>query len=253
MEVILHPQAILQVSDHATRSKYQSSDIKYICGVIYGTITRKIEVCSSTESLLHEIDGHLEVDTEAYKTIDFHHSKNFVDESPIGWYTTQVFPPETIKLMNDAFQKLFNVILRIQYNEDGEHPITVFLPHKEQEGDEIEWIETRFEYESELAERVALVQLQADGTAEMQISFQLDAYVALDKQLEKIQNYLQKVKNGELPFDHDLVRRAATIAKWWKQSHLKQTPDSSIPQAQISYIIGLLGETIVEYESVLKK
>ena len=252
MEVIVHPQAVLQIADHATRSKYQSSDIKYICGVIYGIITNKIEISSSTESLLNEVDGSLEVDNLAYKTIDLHHSKNFVDETPIGWYTTQEFSPETIMQMNSAYQSLFDVHLRVQYNQEGNHPITIYLLNKENEESDVQCQETIFEYESELAERVALVQLQADCNADSQISFMKDAYSALDKQLSKICDFLVKVQKGELPFDHDLVRRAATVAKWWKQGHLKTTKDSSIQSAEISHIIGLLGETIVEYEMSTK-
>ena len=253
MDVIIHPQTDFQIADHATRSKYQNPDIKYICGVLYGTITKNIEICSSTESLLNEVDGSLEVDKTAYSAIDLHHTKNYVEEIPIGWYSTQNFDEETISKMNSAFQKIFNVVVRIQYNQEGEHPITVFLPKEGQETKTIEWVETRFSYESELAERVAIVQLQGDGTAENRISFQQDAYVALEKQLSIIEKYLEKVKNGEIPFDHDNVRRAATIARWWKQRHINQEKDSKIPSAQISYVIGMLAETIVDYEKSLAK
>ena len=251
MEIIIHPQTDFQIADHATRSKYQSSDIKYICGVLYGTITKKIEICSSTESLLNEVDDHLEVDKTAYSAIDLHHSKNYVDEIPIGWYTTQEFDNETINKMNSAYQKLFNVVVRIQYNQNGDFPITVFVPKENHETQTIDWIQTRFSYESELAERVAIVQLQGDGTAENRISFQKDAYSALEKQLSIIVNYLENVKNGKLPFDHDLVRRAATVSRWWKQRHIKNEMDSKIKSAQISYIVGMLAETIVDYEKII--
>lgn len=254
MSVIIHPQALLQITDHATRSKYQSASIKYICGVIYGSCTGvkgmkelKIELSSTTEALVTDVGDKLEVDKEAYDCINAHHSKNFVDEIPIGWYHTQFLEDEIIQKMNDAFSAFFDVVVRAKYN-DGDHPITVFIPGAEPHT----WKEVPYTYESELAERVALVQLQADGNADNQISFTQDAYNALDKQLCLIVDYLEKTKKGEVEFNPELVRKCATVSKWWKQSYMKST-SSIVPSAQLSHVIGMLAETVVEFEKNGKK
>jgi len=254
MSVIIHPQALLQIADHATRSKYQTKDIEFICGVIYGSCTgmkgmkkTKIEICSTTEALLNRVDDGLEVDKEAYKYINEHHAKNFVDEIPIGWYYTQELDEETLEKMNKAFGLVFDVVVKAKYN-DGDHPLNVYVPGSEPNT----WKEAIYSYESELAERVALLQLQADGSADNQISFTQDAYNALDKQLSRIVDYLEKVKQGEMEFKPDLVRKCATVARWWKHNYMKES-QSIIPPAQISYIIGMIGETLVEFEKMKEK
>ena len=75
-----------------------------------------------------------------------------------------------------------------------------------------------------------------------------EAFDAMEKQLCKISDYLEKTKSGEIEFNHDYVRRCATIARWWRHSHMKNEKDKEIAPAQLSYLIGMLSETIVEFE-----
>ncbi|EAY15427.1 hypothetical protein TVAG_252400 [Trichomonas vaginalis G3] len=248
MEVFIHPQALLQIADHTTRSKYFSENIKYICGVIYGRQEGSdLELTSTIEINFIEEGYEIKVNPKTYEPLNNHHLKLYPEEIPLAWYSCQDLPESEISKINNAFAEIFKVYLRIHFKNE-ENPIDVFLLSENET-----WIPTSYSYKTEAPERIALIHLQSDGKAENRIEFTKTAFRVLDSHIDKILSYLENVKSGNKPFNCELVRKCATIAKWWKHSHMKKQPTRLVTAGELSYITGILAETYIELESKYKK
>ncbi|KAK8834807.1 COP9 signalosome complex subunit 6 [Tritrichomonas musculus] len=93
------------------------------------------------------------------------------------------------------------------------------------------------------------MQLQSEGSVEDQTQFTAKAFQSLDKDLEKVQKYLEKVAKKEIPFDAERVRKAATIAQWWDHNCGEEQPSDRIEeQANLALLCGMILETLTLYE-----
>ena len=239
--IIIHPQAILQISDHFTRSKYFIDQIEFICGIIYGYSDGfNFEICSTVESLIIETDSHYNLDSEVYYGLHKHHIDNFKDEIPIGWYIISPINEKNINLLNIPFENKFEVFLRIEFLFNNENIFKIFKKTRNNFWNEINYI-----YKSELAERVGLIGLQSEGNAENQISFLKFAFKSLNNQLEKIENYLIKIKNKEIPFNYELVRKSSDIIQYFKHQKLKNNSSNLLEISKLSYLTTLITEVLL--------
>lgn len=246
MKVFIHPNALLQISDHYTRSKYSEKEIPFICGVIYGNQERStIDMTTTIEVITQDSDEGLIIDPETFEPQHQHHLKIYPEEIPIAWYSSKKLNENEIQKLGNAFKKLLNnVYARIEFNiEDENHPISVYLPQEDGS-----WVQSDYSYRSEAPERISVIHLQSDGKAENRIGFTKTAFEELRNNIEIIMKYLEDVQSGKQEFNCQLVRDCATIAKWWKHSHMKKTPRQAFVSGQFSYLAGLLAQTMVELE-----
>jgi len=237
IKVIVHPLSLLQIADHHTRSEFFTEYFDFLCGVIYGMNDgTKIEVCSVIEAYLIREDDKIRIDSEAYEGLTKHHSMNYKNETPIGWYIIGKPCNDDIEAINKAFSSKFEVFLRGEFDDNQAESLALYYFEKN------EWNPVKYSYESELAERVGLLQLQSEGNAESQVNFSVSAFQSLKSHLNNIIQYLNAVKNGDIPFNADLIRRCNTIAIWWVSPSPIAEIDQYITEAQLSLLCGLIAQ-----------
>jgi hypothetical protein len=249
---IVHPQVALQIADHKTRSNFFEPEFKakckFVIGIIYGYVDeRKTELCSTTEIIVNPVAGGYEVDNKAYHFINNHHMVNYVGEIELGWYNISPMNDKEIAAVNAAMEKIFKVQIRITYDEKKKYTLNLFAPNEK------EWIPVFYRYQSELAEHAAIMEVQSQGDAKKQISFTADAYNAFDQQLQVIQEFLLKTKEGKIPFNPDLVRRCNDIGLWFIHSRRNIENEVNIEEGQLALLCGLLAEAMIKIEPTLEK
>ncbi|KAH0785562.1 COP9 signalosome complex subunit 6 [Histomonas meleagridis] len=251
--VSLHPHAMFVISDHANRIPFMNPPIKYACGILLGSYdSGKIEVNSAFEIKINvKEDGKLELDKEVYNTMYKVRNKVFPFETPIGWFVSQDYPQDEIDKLQSIISDADNMecLLRINFNKENEQMINVFLI----EGNKS--IPVDYNYESELGERIAMMQLQAEGDAESQIEFTADAFKALDTNLAEIQRYLIKVLNKEAPFDPVIVRECSTISQWFSHKDPNENKEAiaTEEQSNLALLCGMMLEVLSKAEHTSKK
>lgn len=205
---------MLIISNHYSRLPYDTPDppIKYHVGFLLGNYENdKVVVLSALEVLITEEDDKLKLDVEMYKREISLHRSIYPNNKAIGWYTLDKSTDEENLSISDALNVVDdfdNLLLGKFYPDEGDQPFRLFI----QKG--TEFIPTDYTYEAELAERIAMLQLQSEGDPESQILFTQNAFRSLDDDLSIIQTYLEKILTKEAPFEPTIVRQCANISQW---------------------------------------
>lgn len=260
LSVLVHPQAMLGMSYHFTRMKYdeKNADLPIQIGIFVGQSTgSKIEISATLELLVTGEKGDLVVDrpfiNSSYKDI---HLFSFPKDLALGWYTCKKLDddlfkelaPKVEQLINefDSQSRLFGEFFYDPKENKGEEiksPLSLYLLHNTQ------LTPVHFTYEAEQAELIAMLTLQSEGSADDQTQFTAKAFQSLDLDLEKVQKYLERVLKKEVPFNPEFVRRAATLAQWWDHNNLEEKGfDKVEEQADLALLCGMLLETLTLYE-----
>lgn len=258
-KINVHPQAILQIADQAARTPHLNPMPPYVCGLILGSVDGvSIEINTAlqipfkkdmkTDKFLvpHQIDGRLWERQQLE-----HHVAIYPKEQPIGWYVTRKHKEEDLEKLRTLLEPFVKgeSVFRVIFDSDAETPLTIHFP----KGDK--WIPVDYYYEAELAERIAMMQLQAEGNAESQVAFTADAFRSLDADLALIEDYLKNILSKKEKFDPVLVRKCADLAQWFSSSSSQAASNSSteIDQAQLSYLTCLMAETLAVLQSKATK
>lgn len=247
---VVHPQAILQIADHTTRSQFFGPQFKYICGFILGSSDGpKIEIHSAFEANIIEREDGLRLDRESFRIMRGQHQKIYPGEVVIGWYTCRAYDDATLMALAEVFEGVEHTdsLIRGEFLPDGDKLLTIYVNKNE------EWIPVEYNFESELAERIAMMQLQSEGNAESQVQFTADAFKSLDHHLEIIENYLTQMAEGAVPFDPVIARKCADIAQWWTHKNNGDDENKVIEQENLALLVGLLAETLAGFESKNRK
>lgn len=245
----VHPQAILQMADQAARIPFLSKELDFHCGFILGTNEGPhIELTAALQaSVTKQPDGSIKINSEVKNSMIRMHKEIYKNEIPIGWYTVQRYDKEDIEKLRTVFESNIEGedIIRGEFIYENDPPLALYISKGEK------WIQTEYTYEAELAERIAMMQLQAEGNAENQVAFTADAFKSLDEHLALIEQYLNKVINGEAPFIPDLVRKCANVAQWWSRSDSEEEykNDIEMDEAKLSLLITMLAESVSLYQA----
>jgi hypothetical protein len=246
ISVVVHPQLMLQLSEQFTRRPFLNPAQPYAIGVILGLVSGpRIEVCSAIEVGIRQ--DPLRLATQDYRVLLRQHQQIYRDEQPVGWYACQELDTEYIDKFHTLFGALDHIgpFLRGEFVE-REQPLRLFLQCGEG------WTVIEYSYESEPAERIALMQLQSEGNAESQVAFTADAYRSLDSDLEIIEKWLRDVANGVIKFDPVLVRKCAEVAQWW--DHKAEVNERRIiDQENLGMLIGRLTERVVGFKGSMNE
>ena len=244
--IVVHPQAILQIADQAARAQYLDPPSEYVCGVILGTTDGpKIEINSAIEVRTIKNANKVTIDREVYRTLFRHHHNIYPSEVAIGWYSCKDLSKDDLKALQEAFEAIDHAddYIRGEFLADREQPLILYSVKGDQ------WFPVEYSYESELAERIAMMQIQSEGNAESQVQFTADAFRSLDAQLAVIENYLNNVANGSAKFNAELVRRCADVGQWWNHKPRAEDDDSVLEQENVALLVGMLAETITLLET----
>lgn len=249
VSVAVHPQAILQIADHASRSKFFDSSMEYLCGFILGSSDgAKIEVHSSMEACIVKSGDNISIDKSARSVFNImykQHKQIYPTECVVGWYTCKPYPLDIVNTLREVFDSVehSDISIRGEFVEDGAHPLKLYMTR----GDS--WIDLEYEYKSELAEQIAIMQLQSEGSAESQVEFTAQAFRSLDSQLECIEQYLTAMADGKVQFDAVTARKCADIAQWWKHRPAVDDEESIVEQENLGLLVGLMAETLAGFEA----
>jgi hypothetical protein len=247
LKVILHPAAMFQISDHSTRSRYDTNTYPYRVGILLGTTDGlSVEVHSSLPGSATLSDGVVTIDHECLSRLLLQHVAIYKTEVIVGWYSCLPLKPTDFRLLTDAFQRELRendeILVSAEFLHDRDPQLAVYLSKGDTQ------VPVDYSYESELAERIAIMQLQSEGNAESQVQFTADAYRSLENHLKLIEDYLNDVANGKKPFDPVLVKKAADIAQWWNHSASNQTENRELEEANLALLVGLMAERLVDFE-----
>lgn len=244
--VKVHPQVMFVISDHSTRCKFSSSQVsQYPCGILLGSASgNTIEILDAYEILVTKDDnGNFSVDQETYSTTYEIKSKVF-SYVKIGWFISK-------DIKDDEMEQIGKVI---ENNEDMEGFIRIrFISGNEinhmmdvtvRKGNK--FVSADYSYESELGERIALMQMQSQGTSKSQVEYMKQAYKALDEKMAVIENYLSKMISGEVAFDPVMVKKINDLNLWFNNKDKAKKKDTKEleEQGNLTLMCGLITEKI---------
>jgi hypothetical protein len=246
--VAIHPQLLLQLSEQFTRRPFLTPPPpqQFSLGVILGSAEgARVEAFSAVEVRVVEKSGTslgYGLDGDNYHGLLRLHQQIYKDEKPIGWYSCEVLSPDHARIFHSLFepQDYIGPFIRAEFVE-RDQPLALFM----QRGDS--WVSIEYTYETAPAERIAMMQLQSEGNAESQVAFTADAYMSLNEDLGKIEAYVTKVANNELPFDSVLVRRCAEIAQWWEHKTEGEDQDKIMEEENLGLLVGILAQRLTAF------
>lgn len=256
--VLVHPQAMFIISDHYSRIQFDDAvvHLDYHLGILLGTYeNNNIVISSAMEIMLNKKDDEYVLDTTFYNQSMKMHKAIYPNDIVIGWYLLQKATKEEIHMITKAISSSddIEILLFGEFSTDtGSTPLQLFVPKED------EFVPVKFSYDTELAERIALLNLQSEGSAESQIRFTANAFKSLDEDLKLIETYLQKVANKELEFDPEMMRNCADIAQWWNHSinsHDDTNDDTNLveEQSSIALLAGTMFDTLLSQLKTLRE
>lgn len=213
---LLHPLAVLNISDHYSRTTAQISDEAqrltcHIVGCVIGTKSEAgVELFNSFELV---IDGSGVIDIDYFQHKQAHYKSVFREWEVVGWYTAphtqthdanhsaiaaQVGNPNIVSLVLDPHTADSDALPFTASSQAG--PITVKVASTDAEKIGID--------------HIARVVPQG-GSASMQLTAHLGGvHGAIGKLAEGVQcicGYLQGVKSGAIPKDQALLRQVQSL------------------------------------------
>ena len=247
--LVVHPQAILQIADQVSRSPFFDPPRQYLCGFLLGACDGpRMEIHSAIEVEIVSSDSGLSIHRPTFRTLLRQHQNIFPTEIPIGWYTCAEYTPEQVSALREAFEAIDHTeeYVRGEFLADRDSPFCLYTSV----GDA--WAPVEYAFESELAERIAMMQLQAEGTAESQVQFTADAYRSLDQHLAAMEDYLLQIAEGKREFDPVAARECANVCQWWTHSRDISDSDMVLDQEKLALFVGAVAEAVTNYSMKLR-
>lgn len=242
LDVKIHPQSVLVITDNISRKPYLTNGNKYLCGVILGSCENGvIEVLSSVEvPSITSDDGTLTIDKEFYNEMINDRIKVNPMETPIGWFTCEKYDDDVIAQLDKEFKVIdgMECLVRIEFDQNDSQMLKIFVNNNN------EYTQVDYNYDLDLSERIALLQLQKGDDSESQIKYTKDAYASMNENLGKVEKYLSDVCNGQCEFDAVLVRDCATLARWFEFKDDETENELDVIEEQSE--LGLMATMMVE-------
>ncbi|KAG1517117.1 hypothetical protein G6F53_001620 [Rhizopus delemar] len=215
LSISVHPLVLLNISDHYTRIRLQNPSI-IENGRVFGALLasqsgRDIDIVNSFElpfQLAEDGVNHLLDKTfllykldqlkQVFPTLDF-----------MGWYSIGIQPTELdLKLHEQQFDiEFYEPIMDMV---DGNYTRLVF-------------IKTSYKLETGEAERIAIDHVAKPSSTTSDTSLgnalvshlttQRNAIAMLHSRIQFLHEYLQDVKSGLMPVDHNLLRQISSVCK----------------------------------------
>uniref|UniRef100_A0A8C3Y1J4 COP9 signalosome complex subunit 6 n=2 Tax=Catharus ustulatus TaxID=91951 RepID=A0A8C3Y1J4_CATUS len=225
VSVALHPLVILNISDHWIRLRSQEGRNGQVIGALIGRQEgRNIEVMNSFELLAHGSGGHVLIDKEYYYTKEEQFKQVFKDLEFLGWYTTGG-PPEPADIhVHKQVCEIIESPLFLKLNPMTKHtdlPVSVFESVIDIINGEATMLFAELPYTlaTEEAERIGVdhvARMTATGggensTVAEHLIAQHSAIKMLHSRVRLILEYVRAAENGEVPFNHEILREACAL------------------------------------------
>ena len=210
-------------------------DISYFAGALYGIEDAdKIEVISTFQLAIKNDNGKIVVNRAAYEELDKYELDIHKSEKALGFYWIGNIPDKELDLITAELNNFYPVLCRIKFTGEDEHPIKLFAQEDQK------WKECKYSYRTENPEHICISELQSGGDVKKSIEFTISAYKELERNLDLIECHLQKMKNKEVEFDEDFVRKANEIGIWFRNTYETDADISSIEEANLGLLSGQL-------------
>lgn len=230
--VSLHPLVIMNIAEHHTRVRVQTSRVTPVFGALLGKIKgRHVELCNTFEFKLDQLsnsttDSQLLIDTE-FLTQRLELIKQVhADLDFSGWYTVEGKDWKTAS-MSSFYSQLLSLnesplVLRLDpIGVSNELPIHVYETIVNL-GTKLDFIEIPYTLITEEAERIGIDHVArysvTDGTSDTsivsdQIAIQYNAIRLLYQRMLLLLEYVRAVKQGQLERNEDLLREIGSLCQ----------------------------------------
>lgn len=238
LSVHLHPLVLINVSDHIVRFRHTGRAQQRVLGVLLGAFeARRVDVHTSFELIVQEesMDDSA-VDEEFFKSRSAQYLEVFPKYEFIGWYTTGCMPTETDNIYLKKFQELSDnenpFVLLVdtvrlaaeRVGQSEELPVKVFdsTTHIDGGNTTVLWKEVPYAIDTLQAERIAINHVAKNATAAtagyssdftQHTSGLANSVVMLNNRVKELLTYMEDVKAGRAPKNHDILRQLLNVCK----------------------------------------
>ncbi|KAK2715293.1 COP9 signalosome complex subunit 6-like [Artemia franciscana] len=233
--VSLHPLVIMNISEHWTRIRAQEGSPKQVIGALIGQQRgRHVEIMNSFELVFNEIEGDVIVDKVYYKVKEEHFKQVFSEMDFLGWYTTAGAPSTSD---TDGNPSMSDIEVHRQICEINDSPVfiklnpfsrTANLPIAVYESvidvvngvPKMLFVSLPYTLATEEAERIGVDHVAKVSAGESRnksavsehLQTQFSAIKMLKDRVQIIVEYLQAMKQGEVPFNPEVLRAACVLS-----------------------------------------
>ncbi|KAH9065945.1 COP9 signalosome subunit 6 [Lactarius vividus] len=226
LSLSLHPLPILNISEHLTRRRLQTStSLPFVLGALLGTQNgREVEIVNTFEVAVEPGDskvdhGSFNVRKEQYKQV-------FPSLEFIGWYTVASHPTSRHIALHEQFSAYCStpLLLILQPTDTlgasvtpGHLPLKAYEPTIEirDRSSRSVYIEAPFSVETGEAERIAVDTTARGGeggtSLESHLQTQRAAVKMLHDRILVLVNYVKAVLSDSAPKDHAAIRSLAAL------------------------------------------
>ncbi|CAF3188622.1 unnamed protein product [Rotaria socialis] len=229
----LHPLVIMNIAEHHTRVRVQTSRVNPVYGALLGKIKgRHVELCNTFEFKLTNDSPSTTTTSNVTIDMDFLTKKLELirqvhpDLDFTGWYTVESkdWNPSTMSLFYNQLSSLNESPLLLRLDPIGvsnELPIHVYETIVDL-GTKIDFIEISYTLITEEAERIGIDHVArysvTDGTSDTsivsdQIAIQFNAIRLLYQRMLMLLEYVRAVKEGQLERNDDLLREIGSLCQ----------------------------------------
>lgn len=229
----LHPLVIMNVAEHHTRVRVQTTRSVPVYGALLGKIKgRHVELCNTFEFKLTNNSGVTTTNANVMIDMDFLTKKLELikqvhpDLDFTGWYTVES-KDWNLSVMSSFYAQLATLnesplVLRLDpIGVSNELPIHVYETIVDL-GTKIDFIEISYTLITEEAERIGIDHVArysvTDGTSDTsivsdQIAIQYNAIRLLYQRMLVLLEYVRAVKQGQLERNDDLLREIGSLCQ----------------------------------------
>jgi len=229
LSISLHPLAIINISDHWTRSRVQQrQDNPRVIGAFLGLQTgRQIEICNSFELVFSIVEGAIVIDKTYLEKKQEQFKKVFPTYDFLGWYSTgsQVLPSDIavhkqVMEMNESPLFLLMDAVACLKPATKELPITIFESelHMVDATPTTLFVKIPYKIETGEAERISvdhIARVTPSGGEGSSLAGHLmhthNAISMLNGRIKILVKFLEAAKSGAIPKDHALLRRISML------------------------------------------
>ncbi|GAX82869.1 hypothetical protein CEUSTIGMA_g10295.t1 [Chlamydomonas eustigma] len=264
LEFKLHPLVLINISDHHTRTKANStslSDVK-VMGCLLGTQNgRTIDISNSFEMKFEHVSGGILIDNAFLLKKQDQYKQVFSKLDLVGWYTTGETIGDNEMIVNKKIMEMNEspVLLLLNPRIDNlrkDLPVTLYETevHASEGSPTQIFVRASHSIETSDAERIGVDQVakilpSGKATGSEQLTAHLvgmhTAIKMLSARVKMIQQLVVKMKSGELPCHHELLRKISSL--------VHSLPAMETPDFNLDYLKDYNDTLLAVYLSSLTK
>jgi COP9 signalosome complex subunit 6 len=230
-DILLHPLVIMNISDHYTRSRVGPRTLtgpsKRVVGALFGQQQgRRVEIHTTFELVFTEKDGTIIIDTAIMRQKKEQYTAVFPNYEVLGWYMTgdAIFEKDTVahKELMQFNESPLLLVVDCEPGKDarslGAYVYETSVEVTKDSGVSYSFQRVGYNIESEESERIGIqnvTQIDSDNSGRSALMPHCAtlsvAVTMLQSRVQIVTAYLRAVQAGEIPPDHQLLRRLSSL------------------------------------------